>query len=474
MRAVKNFIILFIGDGLSYLLNFFATVYLARVLEVSNFGKISFAFAFFSFGSFLTNLGLVSIGTRDIAQSNKTYERLSQNKYITDVVMLRQLLAAITFVILLIIAVCINKSQDIKLLIILYSLSLFPFAFLIEWVFIGWEKMLAVTISKIIISVSYFILIFVFIKSPQQLTIIPNLFLVSYILGALFLLIAYFKQKPPQCHCALKSRLSDWLQLLKNALPIGIGAILIQFSLNFNVIFLGLVENSFQVGLFSASTKILFFILIFDRVMNNTTFPIISRYYLDGKEKLSEVLNRLNKLIFAIAMPICVGGFILAKELTIFVYGLKYQPSATILRIIIWFFFITMLNSLYTSTLIAGKKNRAYTTSIGFGVIANVILNLILVPRIGAIGTAIALITAEFVTLIILTQKIKPIAQIRFTFINIIKPVLATLTMLAIIILLRARLTTLPIIAIAGFVYTVTLILIKGINKKDFTLGKIA
>lgn len=473
MRAVKNFLILFIGDGISYILNFFATVYLARVLEVSNFGKISFAFAFFSFGSFLTNLGLVSIGTRDIAQSNRNYERMTKNNYITDIVMLRQLLALITFIILVIVAIFINKTEDIKLLIILYGLSLFPFAFLIEWVFIGWEKMLATTISKIIIAISYCAAIFVCIKNPGQLTIIPNLFFGSYILGALFLLVVYLKQKPAQCHCVWKSRFSDWLSLLKNALPIGIGAILIQFSLNFNVIFLGLVKNSLDVGLYCASTKILFFILIFDRVMNNTTFPIISRYYLDGKEKLSLVLNRLNKLVLAIAIPICAGAFVLSRELTNFVYGSKYAASTTILRIIIWFFFITILNSLFTSSLIAGKKNRDYTISIGIGVITNIILNIILTPHYGAVGTGISLVSAELVTLLILTQKLKPIAHIKFDFLNILRPVFATTIMLLTILFFRTKISFLSLSIISAVTYLIILFLIKGIRKKDFTLGKI-
>lgn len=473
MRAAKNFLILFIGDGISYLLNFFATVYLARMLEVSNFGKISFAFAFFSFGSFLTNLGLVSIGTRDIAQSGKNSERLNQHKYIRDVVMLRQTLAVITFVILLLVAFFIRKSEDVRLLIVLYGLSLFPFAFLIEWVFLGWEKMLAVTISKIVIAVSYFAAIFIFIKRLEHLTVVPNLFFASYLLGALFLLIVYLKQKPPQCAYALKSRFADSLQLLKSALPIGVGAILIQFSLNFNVIFLGLVKNSLSVGLFSAASKILFFILIFDRVMNNTTFPIISRYYLDGKEKLSLVLNRLGKLILVIAIPICAGGFMLAKPLTVFIYGAGYEPSATIFRILIWFFFITMLNSLFTSSLIAGKKHKDYIASIGFGVLANVILNIILVPTLGARGTAISLISAELLTLNLLIRKTRPIADIRIRLSNIVKPMLATAIMTLAILTLQSRLALIPLIIISIIVYGLILLLIKGVSIKDFTLGQI-
>jgi O-antigen/teichoic acid export membrane protein len=474
MRAAKNFIILFIGDGLNYLLNFFATVYLARVLEVSNFGKISFAFAFFSFGSFLTNLGLVSIGTRDIAQSLKTSERSWQNKYISNVITLRQVLAAIIFIVLMVIALVINKPYEVKLLIMLYGLSLFPFALLLEWVFLGWEKMLYITISKLILGISYFALVFAFIKNPEQIKAVPVIFLVSNLLCALFLVFVYLRRRlAGHVQSKFRARFSEWQMLLKSALPIGVGALLIQFSLNFNVVFLGLVKNSLSVGLFSASSKILFFILIFDRVMNNTTFPIISRYYLDGKEKLSLVLSRLNKLILAIAIPISAGGFILARPLIVFIYGADYEPSSVILRILIWFFFITMLNSLFTSSLIAGKKNKDYVTSIGLGVLANVVLNIILVPMLGGRGTAISLISAELVTLLLLIQKTRPIAQIKIKLSYIIKPITAALVMISGILILQSRLTLIPLIIISIIIYSLVMLFIRGIAKKDFTLGQI-
>ncbi|MBS4015015.1 MAG: oligosaccharide flippase family protein, partial [Candidatus Latescibacteria bacterium] len=219
MRAAKNFVILFIGDGLNYLLNFFAIVYLARVLEVSNFGKISFAFAFFSFGSFLTNLGLVSIGTRDIAQSLKTGERSLQNKYINNVVTLRQVLAAIIFIVLMIIALVINKPYEVKLLIMLYGLSLFPFALLLEWVFLGWEKMIYITISKLILGTSYFALVFVLIKNPEQIKTVPIIFLVSNLLTALFLVFVYLRHRHGgHIQSKFRERFSEWRILLKSAL----------------------------------------------------------------------------------------------------------------------------------------------------------------------------------------------------------------------------------------------------------------
>lgn len=473
MQAIKNFIILFIGDIVNYLLNFFVVIYLARILGVTNFGIINFAFAFYGFSTFITNLGLISIGTRDIAQQIANKHKNYQNQYILNVLNLRLVLSIVAFVILLLIALIINKPVTTKLLIILYGLSLFPFAMILEWVFFGWEKMEYVALERIIIAITYLALIMLLVKSIQHMILIPIIFLISNFLGMVFLFYQFNKQKGTDFKLKWQMNLKEWQSLIKNALPIGLGALLIQFSTNFSIVFLGLIKSDEAVGLFSSANKLLIFILIFDRVFCNTTFPIISRYYLDGKEKLTNLLMYLSKFIFLTAIPICTGSFILAPKIINFIYGTNYLKAFRILQILIWYLLITMLNSLYTTSLIAGKRNREYLFAIGFGVLTNILLNIILVPQKSAFGTAIALITAELITLLVLIQKIKPIGQIKFKFIDILKPLIATLIMILFIKLTLNKLSLIPLIILASIVYLVIIIIIKGITINDLKYLKI-
>lgn len=472
MKTIKNFIILFFGDGISYLLNFITTIYLARILEVSNFGKINFAFAFFSFGSFLTNLGLVSIATREIAQRNRSSSAEFFNDYIINIILLRQILAIIVFIVLSIITIHINKSMEVKTLIILYGLSLFPFALLLEWLFLGIEEMTIITFSKIILALSYLLLIFFLVKTQKQLIRIPIAFFISYLVSAIFFIISYLnKINGWKIKWNFSFQFKTWRELLTNAVPIGIGAILLQFSFNFNIIFLGLIKDSSEVGLFSAANKILIFILIFDRVMNNTIFPTIARYYSMGDEKLSVFLNKLNKLIFVVALPICAGTFFLAKELTVYIYGYNYEQSYQILRILIWFFLFTMLNSVYTSTLIAGRKNKEYVSTISYGVIINVFLILILTPYFGAMGVAISLVISELIIFLLLRYRIKPIVEIKFSLINILKTIIATVLMIIFINFFVTKLNFFILIILAVLLYFILIVLIKVIRKNDLSLS---
>jgi uncharacterized protein with PQ loop repeat len=94
------------------------------------------------------------------------------------------------------------------------------------------------------------------------------------------------------------------------------------------------------------------------------------------------------------------------------------------------------------------------------------------VPIISASGTAIALVAGELVTLIFLTQMIKPIAKIKFSPLNIIKPIFATAIMVLCIWLLYAKLSVIPLVIISALVYSIVILLIKGISKNDLVLSK--
>jgi len=95
-----------------------------------------------------------------------------------------------------------------------------------------------------------------------------------------------------------------------------------------------------------------------------------------------------------------------------------------------------------------------------------------LVPIIAGKGTAIALISAEFVTFIVLIYKTKPLAQIKFILINVIKPIIATIIMTIAIYLLYSKISVIPLILLSAIIYSITILLMRGITKQDIRTGQ--
>ena len=75
--ALASFTWLAAGASASRVLQFVVTIYLTRVLLVDAFGLFRFVQAFLWFGIILTDFGLSTIGTREVAKSPRRLRTLS-------------------------------------------------------------------------------------------------------------------------------------------------------------------------------------------------------------------------------------------------------------------------------------------------------------------------------------------------------------------------------------------------------------
>jgi len=142
--VAHNLLFLALGQGVSGVLMFVAMAYLARTLGPHNFGIIGFAEGVLIFFLGLTSFGLDYIGIREVA---KARERV---RYFTDIIIsMRFLLALLSFALLVLFIFILEKPAIIKYVTLIYGISLFCAACLLDWVFQGLEKMQFVAVSSI-------------------------------------------------------------------------------------------------------------------------------------------------------------------------------------------------------------------------------------------------------------------------------------------------------------------------------------
>ena len=124
-RTTKNLLSLSGAQILSQMISFAVIVYLARTLGVANFGKIGFAQALVLYFSLGVNLGLTVVGVRSVAR-----KKLEMERYASHILTLRLTLAVLFFFLLGVTVILIPQPAEVKYLIMLYGLSLFPSALL--------------------------------------------------------------------------------------------------------------------------------------------------------------------------------------------------------------------------------------------------------------------------------------------------------------------------------------------------------
>lgn len=466
-RIIKNTASLLFLGIISQLIGFAAVIYLARVLGPGGFGKINFAIAIITYFTLIANMGLPLLGTREIAR-----EKDKIRDYLGSILTLRLCLALLGFGLLLLLAFFLNKPIEIKYLIILYGLGLIPSALLLDWAFQGVEKMEYVGLGNILATAIYVVLVLFFVKSPEQILVVPCFQVAGSLLAAVILFSIFAKNlgKP-----VFKIDLVFWKSLLRKSLPIGFSLIMAQIFYNIDTVMLGFMRSDEEVGYYNAAYKIIMLLIFVIGVYHDAIFPVISNYYKTSLDSLRKLLSFTQELMVAVAVPLAVGGTILARPIINLLYGTDYNNGIIAFQILIWAVVIIYINTAYSRGLLACKKENWFLAGTIIPAMVNLTSNFILIPPLGLKGAAIATVIAEASGFLVMYIGFKKIFYMPFHN-YIIRPLLASSLMLIFLHwgLNSLNLNMVSLIIGGALIYSGLFYLMRGVTREEIALIKSA
>jgi O-antigen/teichoic acid export membrane protein len=461
-RITVNFLFLSTANIISKGLVFITVIYLARILGPENFGKLIFAQAFIVYFMLVTNMGLSTLGIREIVRNKDKI-----NDYINNIFALRLVLSGISFCLLLVFVSLIRKPVEIKYLIVVYGLSLFPFALLFEWVFEGLEQMKYVGMSRVLDKLCFFLLIFLFVQDSKGLLIIPWFGLAGSFFATMFLIYIYIKKIGK---IKIKVNVLLWKNLIKQALPMGTAYILVQLPLYFDTIILGFMKTNEMVGWYNAAYKIVLFFGGFSGILGIAIFPVITRFYKESLEKLKIFIYYINKMAILVTIPTAIAGTIFAGPMMNLFYGNQYNNGIIAFQILIWSIIFGLFNIPFALLLITADKQKKYMRVALTGAIVNISLNLFLIPKYSLIGAGTATIISEIVMFVMLYFYVCQIIQISIKT-SIFKSLIASIPMGLCMCFLNQP--VLVRLVGGGIVYILFLFWSKEIRKEDIIFFKL-
>jgi O-antigen/teichoic acid export membrane protein len=460
--VVRNAGYLFAGEVASRLFGFLTTAVLARRLGLDGFGQIGFAAAFMAYGVVFTDFGLMTVGTRSIAR-----DRSLAGDLVGGLAPLRLVLGLAAAAVMVLTALVLPKPGTVKLLLVLYAGAVVIQSIMLEWVFIGTEKMGLVSISRVVTNCVYFGLVLVLVRNPGNVLLVPVAFGAATLLAALVLFSAFV---PRFGLPRLRLDPSRWHELLKSAWPIGASSLLTQLHVNLGLILLGLVATFQQTGIYSSAYRLVFFLMTLDRVFYTVFFPVVSRLVKDRPDRLPELVGTAARMILVLSIPFCVGAFILARPILAAAFGPDYAAAFPVLRILVWFLPLSMLNSLAGYTLLAANNERRFLRNTTIGVTAAVLFNVLMVPLAGSTGAAIAIVAGEAGLLILMGKAMFEMVSPKLG-LRTLAPLVAAVAMAVVVYLLRGM----NLFACVGFgilTYSVFLLLLRGVTSDDVGLAR--
>jgi O-antigen/teichoic acid export membrane protein len=121
--------------------------------------------------------------------------------------------------------------------------------------------------------------------------------------------------------------------------------------------------------------------------------PTLTR--LQGTAEQQRLYDTASAQVFAVALPLALGGCILAPAIINLVFGGAYSTSGAALRLLIWAIPVSVVRDIAIIGLMsAGREGRILRITAAAATL-NVVLNLLLIPRYSMLGAAAATVITE-------------------------------------------------------------------------------
>lgn len=168
-----------------------------------------------------------------------------------------------------------------------------------------------------------------------------------------------------------------------------------------DILVLGLFVPQTLIGVYAVAWNIAQFLLLFAGAIRSTLFPEMSELSVQNDtDAISDLIEQALSYSALLLIPGLVGGAILGERI-LRIYGSEFTQGAPILVILIGANLIMSYQNQILATLNAvDRPDLSFRVNILF-VIANVVLNLVLIYQYGWIGAAVATILSVSISLLL-------------------------------------------------------------------------
>lgn len=409
----RNVILMTIYEILVLILPFVTMPYISRVLGPEGVGVYAYSNSIVSYFILISLLGIQLYGKREIAKVNK--DETIRSKVFFEIYLIQLIMSIISLGIYA--CFILTTHDEIKTLLVIQLVMLVSSCFNIDWFYFGMEKFKVTVSRNLLVKVLSLVLIFVFIKEPNDLNryvfiMSASTFFSQFVMW--FNLSKYVKRIKIDTHEAVKR--------FKPIVMLFIPVLAIQLFSIVDKTMLGLMADKQQVGFYENANKIARVPISVITSLGTVMLPRMTNLIATGQKQATEKYIE-KSLIFTMFLTIgCVFGiFGIADTFVPLYLGKSFVDSAILVKALIpILIFISWGNVFRTQYILPKGMDSLYTKSVIYAAILNIMLNAMLIPVFQAFGAAIASVLSEALICIYQSIKIKD----EFNMIQYIKPCL--------------------------------------------------
>lgn len=413
LSALRN--LFFAGTGAaSAVLLLVLLVVAGRALGDEAYGRFSFALALATILEVLMDFGLKEVVTRSVARDRSVAPRLVARTYGLKVV-----LSVAGLLIITTLAVILRQEPDVRLACILLGISAVLRSYLLtaRHLLNGLERF---GLDSTVLTVDRVMLLALGTTAVVLGYGVVGLSAAFVVARVIAFAIAHLLARSQVGPIGVEMVPGEWREMLRLAAPFGIFIAVLNLYSYIDTIMLGVLTTDAETGLYSAAYRVYEGLVSLASIMGTVAGPRLAREFVTDRDRHASVARVALAASLVAAIPLALGTAVVAPRLMGALFGAEFVPAATVLRILVAGLIVVFPLQVMHAIAISVNGERLLVGAAVAGCIINVALNLVLIPRWGMRGAAVATIVSEGLSLGVIAWRVR---RLEFATMSLVPPV---------------------------------------------------
>jgi Membrane protein involved in the export of O-antigen and teichoic acid len=391
----KNFIYNTILTMSNFIFPLVTFPYASRILMPAGTGRVSFATSLISYFTMFAQLGIPTYGIRTCSKVRNNRIELTRTAH--ELLGINIIMCAISYTLLALALIFVPALKEDRLLYLVVSSTILLTSIGMEWLYKALEQYRYIAVRSIVFKFIAMASMFLLVHRQKDYLIYGGISIFAASASNIFNFINVHKyiDLKPVGHYNMKRHLKPVAVFFAMACATTIYT-------HMDTLMLGFLLNKTEVGYYNAAVRIKTLLVSVVTSIGAVLLPR-SSYLIQKKQwkKFRVVSRKALDFVFILSSAFMVYFILYARFGIMLFSGGYFEPSILPMRIIMpTLLFIGVTNITGIQIMVPMGREKSVLLSEVVGLVLNLIINALLIPRMASTGAAIGTLVAEFAVLI--------------------------------------------------------------------------
>jgi O-antigen/teichoic acid export membrane protein len=413
-RAVRGVVSVFALSVLGGIVTYLVRLLFARELSVDGYGLFYAVFGFITFFTIFKDFGLLTALSKQTPEFSAR-RRANELNNAAITVLLFQLAFSLLIGLLLLIFSSFLTTQyfrDPAAMTLLWLLVFyFLFSIVVDWIsalFIGMQML--TTYALLNLGKMLAILLLALWLFRLHLGVLAPA--VAYLLMPPLMFLFFFPRIQKRIPQLSLRRFSFDGKLVRSLFRFGLPVALMSSGgillITVDTVMLTYFSTLEQVGLYNVAVPTVSILLYLSYALTIVLLPLISEMMAKGDvAHLEPLVQAIHRYSLLIVVPVSLAVFFFPELVINLLFGAKYLGAVPALRILAIGTIFTTLANINLTILLGVDEPLEAARTVLFGAFANIVCNLVLIPRYGIAGASVATAASFFLTMVLSYRSLR-------------------------------------------------------------------